>query len=424
MVRPFNPIADDVQQSRLLWPLFELANLEHLCCIARIPVFRHSANEYFRVHFRGKEVHLAAHQRPTDEFFTYFRSSIQKVYISSMDMATFSYVALHFPNLMKITFEDQMYQNINIPIEWADIIKDQMRMVYTVVFNVDQFNRAIYDRLLQHARENIRILIINSTPTPIKSNPFDSFSDDENRWYSQSYPNLSTLQWDDGIVLNALEFHQLLTNNPNIQHLIFTRHIDSVMDFIEEFDLQLHRLDVNMSFQDLPNIERICRRLNEQFENGRFKQLYVTLERHRYFFAHLNTVKGLKGITYHGEYVPEIGECTQLTELTVDSMDIVFDAANQLTTLRTLRINRASIDAIGPLICRAPQLMKIVVETIDVELLDILKLRLLAEQRSRLQNAQRLKIYLEERAYCMLKPYETDHATPLVNVRRIEELLN
>lgn len=407
MVRPFSSSADE---SGLLWPLFELVNLENLCFIAQKPRFRQSVGEYFRTHFRGKSIYLSEHDRPTDDYFTHFGRSIQQISIRGLDVGTFDYVASNFPHLAKITFEDGPHPCTNLPIEWADILSNQMRMVSTVVFNFTMAGQGpFYDRLLEHARQNIRILIINVP--------------DANHWCSQLYPNLNIVQWDDGIISNPRGFKRLLVLNPNIQHLIFTRQISMVMDFITNNNIELHRLDVKIALSDLPHIETICRRLNRLFEIGHFKQLFVAFDRDlRIFNHHLNTLKGLTGIVYNGEYVPAIGECAQLTELTMDSMDDAGgrNAANHLTALRTLRIKRASIDAIAPFICEAPQIMKIVLKETDIDTLDVDKFQYFATQRGRLPIVQQLRIYVEERAYCMLKPYET----PSVYIGRIEELLN
>lgn len=420
MGRPSTPSAEE---SRSLWPLFDFADLEHLCFIAQKPQFRQSVGEYFRTHFRGKRIYLSEHDRPTDDYFTHFGRSIQQISIRGLDVGTFNYVASNFPHLQKITFEDEPHQSTNVPIEWADILSNQMRKVSTVVFNftVAQSRGPFYDRLLEHARQNIRILIINSASTQSNRNDFDVL--DANRWYSELYPNLRTVQWDDGIISNPHGFKRLLALNPNIQHLIFTQQISSAMDFITKNNLQLHRLDVKIALSDLPHIGTICRRLNRLFEIGHFKQLYVAFDRDlRIFNHHLNTLKGLTGITYNGEYIPAIGECAQLTELTMDSMDDAGgrNAANHLTALRTLRIKRASIDAIAPFICEAPKIMTIVIEETDIDTLDVDKFQYFAAQRGRLPIVQQLRIYVEERAYCMLKPYET----PSVYIGRIEELLN
>lgn len=420
MVRPF---ADETQPSHLLWNVFELATLEHLCYIAQIPLLRRSVNEYFRIHFRGKKICFAENERPLDEYFRYFRRSVQQISIRGMDVATFNYVALHFPNLSKITFESDRCEEKSIPIERADILSQQMRMVKRVVFNADQFRGPIYDRLLEHGRKYIQILIINTTSANAKE--IDPSVPDGSQWYSKLYPYLSTLQWDEGIISNPRELQQLLVNNANIHHLIFTRDIALVIDFMERFNVQLHRLDVKFLPKDLPNIKLICYRLNQLFDSGHFKQLHVTLDRDRHIRDYrLPNLNGLKGIVYNGEYVPAIGECAQLTDLTVDSMNDGFDAANQFNALRTLCITKASISAINPFICAAPQIMKIVIRTAHVDALDVHNFRHLAEQRGRLPNAQRLKIFLDEPAYCTLKPYETQHTTPWINIRRIEELLN
>lgn len=403
--------------------LFDLATLDCLCQIANIPRFKRVVNDYFLKHFRGKGVWLIGNNRRIDNYATYFEGAIQQVRICGMNENTFSCVAANFPFLTKITFEDKLYQNFNVPIERADILLSTMRMVETVAFTVHQFKGPIFDRLLYHAN-NIRILIINSTTT--KPNLHDSFEVDESRWYSQFYPKLCAVQWDDGIVSNPLGFQRLLSNNPNIQHLIFTRNIQTVMDFVEASNLQLHRLDIKILPKDLPEIKPILRRLKQLSQNRHFKQLHITCNNREIFGLHLNTIRALKGITYNGDYIPAIGEIMQLTDLMVDSIkdELHTHAAIQLNMLRNLYINRASIDVITPFICKAPQMMKIVIKNTEFESLRVPNFHILAQQRGKLPNVQRLKIYLEERVYCVLKRYETEYSKKWFIILRIDELLN
>lgn len=408
----------------ILWTIFDLANLNCLCQIANEfvsnPLIMKSVKDYFSKHYRGKEIRLIDNDRRPMEYLIYFKSSVQQARLFGMNVNTFNNVALNFPHLTKITFDDKLYQNLNAPSQRADILANTMRMVQTVVFNVHQFKGAIFDRLLEHAMNNIRILIINSTTTNPNLN--DNFEVNPNRWYARFYPNLTTLQWDDGITSNPLGFQHLLRNNSNIRHLMFTRNISLVLDFIEASNLQLLRLDVKILKKDLPNITSIRDRLNQLFGEGHFTQLFISCDIFRLQF---NTLQGLRGITYNGEYIIAIGEITQLTDLTIDYMDNGLNAAIHLNELRNLCINRASIETIKPFICESPNITKIVIKNVeDLEFLRVPNFHFLAQQRERLPNAKRLKIYLEEKIYCVLKPYETEFSKNWVVICRIDELLN
>lgn len=400
-----------------LWNLLDLANLESLCVIARFPRFHHSANEYFRAHYRGKQFGLSENYQPADKYLIHFMHSIQQVRLCGMDESTFENVALNCPTLAKITFQNLLNQNVNVPMERADILRNTMQSVQTVVFNVHRFDGAVFDRLLHHAMNNIRVLIINSTSTKPKQGM------DVTAWYSQRYPSLGTVQWDDGIISNPLGFRRLLSSNQNISHLIFSRNICAAIDFLKKFKINLLRLDATITSPEVPKIKSICNSLIQLFENGRYRQLHVTCNDST-IFDQLKTVQGLKGITFNGKYFPAIGEMMELTHLSVDSMDVGLIDGNQLIKLHNFHINTASIDAIAPLIREAPQIEKIVIKNVDdSESLDYSQFRNLVEQRKQLSNAKRLKLYLEERAYCVLKAHETVDSAEFVIIRRVDELI-
>lgn len=438
MDHPAAVYAEDVERDRLLnllrqlndafipidlSPIFDTAPLECLCVAAGMPRFNHDANQYFGQYFRGKTIWLGENIRLRDEYLTHFRGSLQQIRVCGTDQPTFNYVALNFPNLTKITFDDKLHQNLNVPPERADILNETMRLVQIVVFNVHQFKGPFFDRLLPYT-QNMRILIINSSST--QPNLYDCLEVDESRWYAQTYGQLTTVQWDDGIVSNPLGFKRLLKQNPRIDHLIFTRNICLAMDFIDEYvtDRQLNRLDVKITSADKNNIQSICNRLNFLFENGRFTQLYITCNNREVFYHRhgLNTLRGLKSITYNGEYISAIERFSGLVDLRVKSMDDGSSAAYHLIRLHSLCVNRASIDAIRPFICEVPQITKIVIRNVNREPLD--SIGNLVGQRRLLPNVQRLKLYLEEWAYCMLKRMETAYSRKWLIIRRVEELLN
>lgn len=419
IVRRLRQLGEFIESLHALWTIFDRATLDCLCYIAKMPRFKRSVAEYFRMHFRGKIVWLDKNYRPSEKFFTEFSNEIQHVRVCGANESLFKYVALNFPQLTKITFHDMLDRSSHVSHDQADILCDTMHTVETAVFNVHQFCGGIYDRLLIDARNNIRILIINSNST-------DPNLSHNNRFCTRLYPKLTVMQWDDGIVSNPHGFERFLLQNTNVVHLIFTRKIFAVMDFLENSKLRLHRLDVRISSNDLRSIGLIFNRLNRLYANESYSQLHITCHDDRIFHYRngFRMLQGLSGMTHNGKYIPSIGEIRQLTDLTVDSMDADdgLAAANQLNSLKNLYINRASIDAIRPFIKDSPNLMKIVIKNVKREPLD--NFRWLVNRRNRWQNVQRLKIYLEEWAYCMLKPYEFEYSTNRLTILRADELLN
>lgn len=425
--------ADEVQQSGIIRrlrqivdfgepPVFSLhtiydqASLDTLCEIARISRFRRSVAEYYRYHFRGKAVWLTENYRPDGDYFNQFRHHIQHVRVCGADERLFKYVAYNFPQLTKITFHDMLDQSSGVSHDRAGILFDTMETVRTVEFNVHHFCGGIYDRLLQSARNNIQVLLINSSS-------IDPNQSHKNRWCTRIYPQLKVVQWDDGIVSNPRGFERFLIRN-NVTHLKFTREILLAIDFVKNAQLRLHRLDVGIQSKDLRSIGLIFSRLNQLYETGCFTQMHITCHDPEIFNYQngLRKLAALRGITHRGKYVRSIGQITQLTDLTVDSMeaDDGLTAANQLINLRTLHINRASLDSIRPFISDAPTVMKIVIRNVKREPLD--SLGWLITQRNRWVNAVYLKIYLDEWAYCMLKARE--QSTNRVIILRADEPLN
>ncbi|XP_055303248.1 uncharacterized protein LOC129568933 [Sitodiplosis mosellana] len=168
--------------------------------------------------------------------------------------------------------------------------------------------------------------------------------------------------------------------------------------------------------------------LNKLYERGRFNEVHV------YFFTLFNT-------TFDQESVNELTSFKGLTKLYIDGMEDGTDLS-RLITLKQLYISRASsiantitlatklfnlefihftyadVSDIVPFICQSPKLTKIVVFRLKENDEHILNLVQLNKERSKLPNARKVTIHVEEHVYLDVKWTKKQTNLSLIEIKR------
>lgn len=247
-----------------------------------------------------------------------------------------------------------------------------------------------------------------------------------NEWMHQNYPTLEHFACDN---TEIAEMQTLLEVNQNIRK--FSVQDDYIQQYAHSLmtaNIKLDELEVEMGEVDRKFIDQ----LNALYERGFYQhlRLYLAYWLHDDDISQYAELNGL--VTFHMMDPPaeniQLSKLTGLKELYIIGNEKVEDLSAlpiNLPSLERIQFKIASTDDILPFIRQSMNLEKIKVDdirdgtyfkTVD----NVINLVKLNEERTKLEGAEKMTIYVREKVYLATKwaIRETDYAT--VRLKRID----
>lgn len=167
--------------------------------------------------------------------------------------------------------------------------------------------------------------------------------------------------------------------------------------------------------------------LNQLHEHGLFKQLHVYFSYQNDFsqkdVTQLRSFNGLTKlfIAHMDQNVIDLTPLIFLKQLCVDDTIFILDMDNLAKSLKNLehfQITRADVDDIIPFIHHSPKLNTIVVLYLDKDGLNNFNIQNLNKERSKLANARKVTLYVEESVYLAKKSAYNNTNCNFIEIKR------
>lgn len=267
-----------------------------------------------------------------------------------------------------------------------------------------------------------------------------------NNWLQQKYPTLKHFSLET-YGIRVIELPYFFRMNTHIRkfstnsNCIFSNTNDFLHSCIFTL-LDIFAVNFEKNHEELPqshsyninalrcDLDTFCKILNKLYERGFYGKLYFYFNEQFLIrqenIIHLTTLKSLAKL--YGKLFGSVSlsSLVNLEEIFIDSSAAVIDwteLPSKLPNLQQIGLSISSIDHILPFISHAAQLRKILVHSLkngtyfEDNILDIFALN---RQRSMLDGAQKLTIYVNECIYLATKIAKKKTECGLIRIKRID----
>lgn len=357
-------------------------------------------------------MHLENHVE-MKQYISIFREYIQCIMFSDAMNDDISKVQWHhFKSIKRVNFN---YLRINADAFIS--VKDVLQNVEILELSDCYFGNNIFEHFLEQCK-NLKKLIITI-----------NYDYNEN-WLHQKYPHLECVTIVP-IVYYRREINELAEffhRNPNVRNFFTSsKFLFDNRLFIGQAKFD----DLKISIDDL-DFDTFCNLINELYTKGVYKRFHVTFfecfKIEQPFIDQLNSIKALVGLTIPAnisdlnlnslvnlEILRFDCKITQIIEMT--------QLAKNLTNLREIAFNMASLDDILPFVYHLPKLRKIAVEKF-VDFRRGFDLVAVNEKRKKLFEIEihvsKVMIYLPEIDYLRIRAKSITMNLDVVEILRYE----
>lgn len=240
-------------------------------------------------------------------------------------------------------------------------------------------------------------------------------------WLLQKYPTLEHLELICCGDRPTVELKTFFEQNPNVR--TFTMDTKMILTNSHILKNTNARWDVlALSFHFPPEYGSFRDQINELYERGLFKEFHIYFYRFAHYNEELATMKGLTKLhIYDMDNGYDFSHLVGLKQLCIHSAEEITNImtlAEKLINLESIQFLYASIRDILPFIRYSSKLTKIVVFRLKKCDKTILNVAELNEQRSKLNNARKVTIYVEESVYLAAKWSINQTDGSLVRIKR------
>lgn len=382
-------------------------------------------NKHLSIKCKKNQLRLSPPERKAAKEFSL--KSIKNITIHGFSELLLRFVSANFPNgLTKIKFKN-MASLAEPSSDELQCLQNTLSNTSVIEINCIDLNGKSYDALLRFAKNMQELIIIdNSVKSPItkiaKINVY------KNKWPYMNYPNLKTIQWDDGIanhqnqLCNVLSNNQcqlcyLLSNNKMLRNIKVARNISAAINFVADKNLKLNILHLTLNSFEKKMFPLICGQLRA-LSSHNYKKLVLKFAHNEFLEEHIDdlvSLRALEKIIFEGKYIMTMNRLINLREIYINNLEDGTEASKQLKLIEILRIKECSFHAIVPFIRNSVILKEIVIEEVYRESLP--NIDALDRQRKPFRT---LSLYLDSWAYVKLKTYTTTRLT----VRRYESFIS
>lgn len=278
--------------------------------------------------------------------------------------------------------------------------------------------REFYDSFLQFCTK-LRTLRIRTYVGPIIGI--------DNRWLQRKYPTLEHFELTASEGAPPIdELQTFFEQNTDIK--TFGMHIENLLMNRNTFRIIQTKLNVLSVIFFYKSFNSSRDFLNELHERGLFKELHI------YFFPiidsfdqdAINQLSSFNGFTKLGikygiddeiDFTPLI-ELKQLYIENTPSLSTVKNIAKNLVNLEFVHFAHAEFDKIRSFICHSPKITKIVLNPLEKNNENIINVETLNKERSKMVNAKKVTIYVDESVYLAVKCRTNQINSNLIELKR------
>lgn len=417
--------------------LFDYLSLEDLCAIGRTcKQLQHAAGKYFQQNYpfiavkfgdQGKSqqtilqesFETVPYKRTSNKFIqTNFAPYARSITIHGSEIKVFHLAAMSkCQSLKEITFD--FGQNFT-EHHYACIMKmDFLNKISSLRFNFchSKFCDALLDRILRSCVGLKSLAFIYTHSRGGISSNCD--------WIRQPVPTLERLEtWN--VSLQSIDLRMFLQANPQIKK-VKTNEIDSLLKIVRELGMELDEFEYIPNY----NVERIeketLKRIVALNKTGHIKNMqahFVDIGRnfHQIFVAleKIGCFTSLRIARGRDETAVHIKKLVNLKKLHLDKFKMLPIEADMwsklLINLEEFYSVHDSLFEVMPLARRLPKLQIIEVNQKSNTAVD---LKALNDDRKKLTNARKLKIYLHDEAFQEIRWLSIDLFYDMVEVRKV-----
>lgn len=243
-------------------------------------------------------------------------------------------------------------------------------------------------------------------------------------WLLRQYPTLEHLELIGCGDRPIVELKTFFKQNANVR--TFAMDYEMILTnshILKNTNARLDILVLSTYYQ--PDHGSFRDKINELYEQGLFKELHIYFYRiyaNRNYFDELATMKGLTKLHIHdimrGNDLSHLVSLKHLCFYTAEDITNIMTLADKLINLEFIQFLYANICDILPFIRYSPKLTKIVVFRLKKSDKTILNVAELNEERSNLNNARKVTIYVEEPVYLAVKWSVNQTDGSLVRIKR------
>lgn len=391
--------------------------------------------DYFKRMYKSKHISVEMKRgeidiQPRERYLKCFPECIENINIIGGDIETFKYVARHLNKTpKKIRFRNLLH---SWPSEgYGECLKETLEKVETVEFFVSRSSGSFVNVILKYCK-NIKSLRIRS-----QCAKDDRFYNLKSNWFYQKNLKLKSIQWDDGVKFQTKDLKVFFNNNPNVKNFTIARNAKNALQFILDSDIELDQLTVICQLYNrkyFSNIlESIYGIIKTLYDRKKIKRFQLVPSGNKYTLHHcmdkLSSLQALERIfliycnSNRINLIPSIASSlTHLKAIYIASTENNAEMiSNGLTNLEELYIEKDVIDIIVPFATNSPNIKRIVITNVigNVKNINIWNL---IKKRTSLNNANRLKIFIDEQHLLALPGALRIDPKEVINFKRLESL--
>lgn len=386
--------------------IFGLLNLRDLSVISETcKRLNEAVGKYFEQNYKSKGVAIEFQNGQVFERLdgadTTFGRYAYEVQVFDEDISVFKYIA------EKVNENVKAIDFVMLSTTHAECIKNILKNVETLRMIYCLVDGQNYDNILKYCL-NLKCLSISDS------------QDSRVQWPKKNYPNLESLTVLDNSEGPFDSLKSFLKINPQIKRFTTSIYRAQLFEMIEQATLKLDEFAFEIHDFDKTSAEATRIRLGILYKKGYYKQVKISYYKGNELVDFIDTVRRIPGLTavdfvhciYHGNLRNEmtnvakaLATLNNLVELGFQQCEISLAQADvisrALVNLERLHLQRNSIETSVPFARRLPKL-KLIKIGVDSSITDI-DVSDLQNYRQKLNNAQKLKIYLPEDAYLDIK---------------------
>ena len=299
-------------------------------------------------------------------------------------------------------------------------ILGQLEVVKVQYITIDDDKMEFYESFLQYCTKMKKLCVQGWNDTPIIGA--------DNSWLHRKYPTLEHFELITDVGGRIDELKTFLEQNTNIHR--FATSAEMILANREALKNSSVKFEVlSVEFEVIETLNESADLLNELFERGFYKQFHAYFKTIEYISTFdqetANRLASLNGLTKL--YITGMNDGIDLSHLinlkqlhisNVASIQNMTTMVEKLINLEFIQLSHATCHDILQFICHSPKLTKIIVFRLAEDYEKIRNIEQLNEQRSKLVNASKVIVYVNEYDYSMVKWINNPINCNLVEIKR------
>lgn len=404
--------------------MFEYLSLHDLISIGNTcKRLQNVAGVFYRTMYASKRITGSSYN--LTYHLSIFRQFIPKLSISGNNLRIYKYVGTHCKSVKELRLSgclpEGAIHSLTEILKWTKVLE----------MSESFFHEEFHEYILKHCQKFQTLSVKRSDKIRDKSIIIGT----GNGWLCRKYPTLEHFELTEIYELQRNELITFFQQNPNVR--TFSTDSESLWanrHSISASNIKLEKLAIELTSKDSASL--VYNLLLELHENGFFNRLHVYSTRipqqnldQMFALPFKNSIEML-----HGDFARIDTSLENLRVLGVDCADKIANIEilpSKMPHLQRIFFTTATINQILPFIRGSKHLMTIkIMEFIEADSMsyhsfdtfEFPNLMELNEEREKLDEAEKVNIYVNERLFLALKWTRKTIELPLIEIRRCDSL--